>query len=230
MKKIWRFIKSSLRFRLVFLVLLAALPALSIILYSGLQQRDEVLKDARDNALRLVQFAAARHEVVIEDTRVFLVALSHSMDPSEPDFNGCGHLFNHLKQMHFPFYSGFYVADLEGNILCTMPDGDVPEDLLGCHHYLSLIGADDFVISEYHICRNTGKGVISMGFPVYNDIDEQVGVINISIDLKWFNDFAEQADIPPKSSLGPSWHISPIPIIGWVNRSRKARWRKTSCA
>jgi len=201
MKKIWRFIKTSLRFRVVFLVLLAALPALSIILYTGLQQREGVLKDARDNALQLVRFAAQRHEVVIEDTRVFLVALSHSMDPSDANFDGCGHLFTHLKQVHFPFYSAFYVADLEGNILCTMPDGDLPEDLLGCHHYLSLIGARDFVISEYHICRNTGKGVISMGFPVYNNSDEQVGVINISIDLKWFNDFAQQADIPPKSSL-----------------------------
>ncbi len=201
MKRIWRFVKSSLRFRLVFLVLMAALPVLAIIIYTGWQQREGVLEDARQNALQLVQFAAARHEVVIEDTRVFLVALSHSLDPSDVSFDGCGHLFTHLKQVHFPFYSAFYVADLEANILCTMPDGDLPEDLEGCHHYQSLIGARDFVVSEYHICRNTGKGVISMGYPVYNNEDVQVGVINISIDLKWFNDFAQQADIPPKSSL-----------------------------
>ena len=201
MRKLWRFVKSSLRFRLVFLVFLAALPALSIILYTAWGQREEVLDDARHSALQLVEFAAKRNEVVLEDTRVFLVSLSHSLDPTGDGFNSCGHLFSHLKEVHFPFYSAFYVADLEGNILCTMSDGDLPADLIGCHHYQELIVAGDFVVSEYHICRNSGKGVISMGYPIFNEYDDQVGVINISIDLKWFNDFAQEADIPPKSSL-----------------------------
>ena len=201
MKEMWRFIKSSLRFRLVVLVILAALPALALTLYSGWEQSENVLQDAKENAFQLVSFAASRHELLIEDTRIFLISLSHSLDPSEDAFTGCGHIFAHLKNEHFPIYSAFYVADLEGNVVCTMPDGDLPTDLLGCHHYLDLIAADDFVVSEYHICRNTGKGVISMGYPIWGIDDIRKGVINISIDLKWFNEFAQQSDLPPKSSL-----------------------------
>jgi signal transduction histidine kinase len=192
---------SSLRFRLILLVSLATLPALLLTVFNGLEQRRQVEAEALDNALQLTQFASTKNELLIEDTRVTLIALSHAMNFDGDDLRGCGHLFNHLKEVHFPFYSAFYVADLNGNILCTMPNGDLPADLLGCQHYLELIETDDFVVSEYHICRNSGKGVISMGYPVWDSKDTKIGVINVGIDLMWFNDFAAQAELPPGATL-----------------------------
>ena len=192
---------SSLRFRLTLLVLLATLPALALTVYNGYEQRRFAEADASDNAYQLVQFAASKNELLIEDTRVILISLSHAMDFAGDGLQSCGHLLNHLKDVHFPFYSAFYVADLDGNILCSMPNGDVPEDLLGCQHYQSLIASDDFVVSEYHICRNTGKGVISMGYPIWDDSEQKIGVINVGIDLMWFNDFAVQAELSPGSDL-----------------------------
>jgi len=192
---------SSLRFRLILLVLLATLPALLLITYDGREQHQHIEYEALDNALQLTEFAASKNELLIEDTRVILLSLSHAMDFAGSDLQGCGHLLNHLKDVHFPFYSAFYVADLEGNILCSMPDGDLPEDLLGCQHYQSLVASDDFVVSEYHLCRNTGKGVISMGYPIWDDHDQKLGVINVGIDLMWFNDFAVEAELPFDSTL-----------------------------
>jgi len=201
MKKLWLFVRSSLRFRLVFLVLLAALPALSLTFFSGWEQRKHAESEAKDNALRLAQFSVSKHELLIEDTRVFIIALSHSLDLTSEDIQGCGHLFAHIQDTHFPFYSAFYVADLMGNILCSMPNGDLPEDLPTCHHYQELIASDDFVVSAYHICRNTGRGVISMGYPLFDNLGQRVGVINISMDLRLFNTFAQEIDLPPGSTL-----------------------------
>lgn len=192
---------SSLRFRLILLVLVATLPALLLTVYNGLEQRAQIEADALESALQLTQFAAEKNEIMIEDTRIILISLSHAMNFDGDDLGGCGHLFVHLKEEYFPFYSAFYVADLDGNILCTMPDGDVPADLLGCHHYQSLVVSEDFVVSEYHICRNSGKGVISMGYPLWDLDDNKIGVINIGIDLMWFTDFAIGAQLPPDSTL-----------------------------
>jgi signal transduction histidine kinase len=192
---------SSLRVRLILLVLLATLPALLLTIYNGREQRQHAEVEALENALRLAEFAASQNEFLIEDTRVILISLSHAMNFGGEDLQGCSHILNHLKDVHFPFYSAFYVADLEGNILCSMPDGDLPEDLLGCHHYQSLIASDDFVLSKYHICRNTGKGVISMGYPIWDANNQKIGVINVGIDLMWFSDFALQAEMPPDSTL-----------------------------
>jgi signal transduction histidine kinase len=192
---------SSLRFRLILLVLLAMLPALLLTIFNGLEERKQVETEALENALQLTQFAAERNELLIEDTRVALISLSHAMNFKGDNLSGCGHLFNHLKEVHFPFYSAFYVADLEGKILCNMPNGDIPTDLLGCDHYLELVNSDDFVVSEYHICRNSGKGVISMGYPIWDSVENKIGVINVGIDLMWFNDFAAEVDLPPGSTL-----------------------------
>ena len=192
---------SGLRLRLVVLVVLAALPALALILYGGYEQRKQAQVIVSQNALQNVQFAASKDELLIESTRSLIVALGHSFSP-EPDVSlGCDHLFNHLNEFHFPYYSAFYVADLRGNILCTIPGGEVPEDLLNCPHYNNLLVAHDFVISEYHLCRHSRRGVIAMGYPLLDDELNRIGVINIAIDLQWFSDFAQQADLPPGSTL-----------------------------
>ena len=192
---------SSLRVRIILVVILAALPALILTLYSGLDERQQAAINAQESMLRTARYAADQHEILIEDTRVLLLTMSHAFNLTEHELGNCGHVFSHLKDIHFPFYSSFYVADLEGNILCTMPTGDVPEDLATCTHYQNLIASEDFVISEYHICRNTGKGVISMGYPVWNVNNQKVGVINIGIDLALFNDFAANANLPEGSTL-----------------------------
>ncbi len=183
------------------MVLLSTLPALLLTVYNGLEQRAQIEAEAMENALQLTRFAAEKNELLIEDTRVILISLSHAMNFEGDDLGGCGHLFVHLKEEYFPFYSAFYVADLDGKILCSMPDGDVPADLPGCNHYLSLIASDDFVVSEYHICRNSGKGVISMGYPIWDVADQKIGVINVGIDLMWFTDFAISAHLPSDSTL-----------------------------
>jgi signal transduction histidine kinase len=193
--------KSSLRFRLIGLVVLAALPALALTLYTGVEQRRQAEAVVKQNAFQSVQFAAAKDELLIESTRSLIVSLAHSLNPEDEEFFGCGHLFSHLKEFHFPYYSAFYVADLEGNILCTIPGGETPEDLLGCEHYNELIVSDDFVVSKYHICRHSRKGVIAMGYPLLDQEFNRRGVVNVAIDLQWFGDFAQEADLPPGSTL-----------------------------
>jgi len=52
-----RFSFSSLRFRLLLLVLIATTPALSLILYSAWEDRQREKAKAQENALRLAQIA-----------------------------------------------------------------------------------------------------------------------------------------------------------------------------
>jgi len=163
---------------------MAALPALALTIFTGIEQRTQAEANVKQNALQNVQFAASKHELLIESTRVFIISFAHSVNPKDVGIVECGHLFTHLQETHFPFYSAFYVADLDGHILCTIEGGEVPDDLAHCSHYQNLIAAEDFEISEYHICRNSGKGVISMGYPIFDYDDVKIGVINISKDSR----------------------------------------------
>ena len=192
---------SSLRVRLILFVLLAALPALGLTLYTGLEQRKQAAAEAQADALSLVHFVTGNHELIIENTRGFLIALSHSFSSRYGQLDQCGEVFSHLLETHFPYYSAFYIADLNANILCSMKTGDTPDDLGTCEHYQNLIHAQGFVTSQYHICHNTGKGVIAIGYPVRDKNDQVEGVINVSLDLAWFNQMASDAHMPPGSTL-----------------------------
>jgi hypothetical protein len=64
-----RLFRSSLRSRLLLLVLLALLPALALILVTAWEQRQLAAVDAQESALRLSRLAASNQERLIEGAR-----------------------------------------------------------------------------------------------------------------------------------------------------------------
>jgi len=192
---------SSLRVRLVFLVLLAALPALALTIYSGQEQRKLADAAVEKEILRLSEMATIHQETFIENTRIFLVALSHMSAVRSPDLTECKELFAHLFQEHYPQFASFYVADLEANVVCTAPFTHAPDHLSECEHYAMMVASQDYVVSNYHICHSSGEAIMAMGYPVYDYENNFIRVINISIDLSWLNELASQANLPAGSTL-----------------------------
>src|SRR5581483_12153307 len=80
---------ASLRDRLVAVVLLAALPAFGLALYTHRVQRREQARAARDDAWRLARVGAQVHEQRLAELRRLLTvaaALPEARDPAAP---GC---------------------------------------------------------------------------------------------------------------------------------------------
>jgi signal transduction histidine kinase len=192
---------SSLRVRLVLLVLLAALPALALTIYSGREQRRLAEENVEKEILRLSEMATIHQETFIENTRIFLVALSHMSAVRSPDLTECQELFAHLFTQHYPQFASFYVADLNAHVVCNAPNTHVPSRLGECEHYAMMVASEDYVVSNYHICHSTGEAIMAMGYPVHDYDDNFIRVINISIDLSWLNQLASQADLPAGSTL-----------------------------
>ncbi len=192
---------SSLRVRLVLLVLLAALPALALTVYSDREQRKLAETSVEMEILRLSQLATINQETFVENTRIFLVALSHMPAVRSHDLSECQELFAHLFTEHYPQFASFYVADLEAHVVCSAPNSHVPNRLKECDHYAMMVSQQDYVVSNYHLCHATGEAIMAMGYPVYDNENNFIRVINISIDLTWLNELAAQVDLPAGSIL-----------------------------
>src|SRR5688572_27627733 len=78
---------SSLRVRLVLLVLLAVLPSLILILHRASEQRRAAITQVKQDALRVARLASANHEQFAEGARQLLIAIAHlpAIQGSEPD-------------------------------------------------------------------------------------------------------------------------------------------------
>src|SRR6266508_2994119 len=106
---------SSLRFRLLLLVLLAIIPALGLMLWNAAEQRRAAALEAEASALRLAQIASINQERVIEVARELLSAVAQLPQVRKRDSQGCSSLFaNLLKQ--YRGYANLVAAEPNGNV------------------------------------------------------------------------------------------------------------------
>lgn len=122
-------IQPSTRGRIVLLVVLAALPALLLTVYSSWDERTRSESHARDNLRRLAARAAQRQEQIIEGARQTLAAISLALAGSQDDQARCyEYLAKLLAQSAGIFHSmGTYRADAFGaafNVLLHPPCGE----------------------------------------------------------------------------------------------------------
>jgi len=64
---------ASLRLRLWLLVFLAFMPALGLMVYTALEQRQHAVKEVKNQALRMAQIASSDQERRIDGTRYLLM-------------------------------------------------------------------------------------------------------------------------------------------------------------
>ncbi len=192
---------SSLRSRLALIIILTAVPGILLLVQVGVNQREAAKQDTLNEVIHLAKVASSVEGLIVEDAKSFLLTVSHLPTVREREYEECNAIFRHMFEEHFDYYSAFYVADLEGNILCSPPEKHAPPNFEECDHYQNLIHATDFTLSGYHICRVTGKAVMSIGYPVYDMQDVFFNVANVSLDLIWFYDFAKDAGLPEGGEL-----------------------------
>ena len=134
MTRLW---PSSLRFRLLLLVLLAVVPALGLTLYTYTELRRLTAADVRREALRLTRIAASDQEDTIKDTRQLLFALAQLPQVRSADPVACYEFFARLLNQ-YPQYALLGVISSDGDILCsdnpTSPRrGSISAGRLRCH-------------------------------------------------------------------------------------------------
>jgi signal transduction histidine kinase len=195
----WPFF-SSLRARLLLLVLLAVIPALGLTLYTNLEERQLRKAQVQEHAMRLSRLVSADHERLIEDARKLLAALSRLPGVREGTRAACDALFADLLTRHSS-YANLGVIGADGNVLCSgLPmTGQV---YVGDRAYFRRARETrDFAIGDYQIGRVTGKATLNFGYPVLDDAGHVPAVVFAALDLAWLNELASQAGLPPGSML-----------------------------
>ena len=190
---------ASLRTRLLLLVLLAAIPALGLTLYTNLEERQLRKALVQEHAMRLSRLVSADYERLIEDARQLLVSLARLPAVRDRNRAACNALFADLLTQHSS-YANLGVIDTDGNVICTaVPITD--EVYLGDRVYFRrALETRDFAIGEYQVGRITDKATVNFGYPVLDDVGHVRAVVFAALDLAWL-ELARQAGLPPGTML-----------------------------
>ena len=155
---------TSLRVRLILLVLIATIPALGITLYSGLYHREHERQEALANALKLAQEISRDHDHLIQNARHILFTLSKIPQVQQQDKAACSKIFADVMEQAEGFRA----------LIAIKPNGDMfassipvtrPINYSDRPWFQRLLKTRDFVIGEYLIGRVTGKPLIVLAHP-----------------------------------------------------------------
>ena len=178
---------SSLRSRLILLILMAVVPAFGLLYYSAAEHQQLMAEQVKQNSLAAVRLIAAEHDRVLDNAHEFLVTLSRVPQIRSSDKAECRKILSGLLE---PRYADLMVADRAGNPLCVaLPPGRGLAMAAGIHHSRS-IQTYDFSVGTVRVDQNGAKMLLDVAYPVMDQPGVVRAVVSAALDLSWISHIA----------------------------------------
>ena len=193
--------KLRTRGRILLLVVLAALPALVLTIYSALDRRDSEERQARAELTRLVRLAAMQQWQVVEGARQMMVASSPILLTLLEDPQRCTQYFAGLLAQNRNSYHSMGLLTQDGQLICNAVSWR-DKVYAGDRLYFRLARETGrFAVGEYQIGRVTGQAGINFGLPM-RDADHEIKAVAFAgLDLEDLGRMAEATPLPPEGIL-----------------------------
>lgn len=191
---------SSLRVRLILLVLLAVLPALGLIVYSAVEQRRLGTEAAKLEAVRLVRVVSSMNERMLEGVRQLLITLSQIDSVRNRNSAECNVLFSNVMRLQ-PVYANIGGIRLDGSVFASAVPVAEPVNLADRPYFQDAINRRDVSLGTYQFGRITRKSSVNVAYPIFDFSNRLAGVIFAALDLSWMRNVVTNADLPQNVSL-----------------------------
>jgi len=189
---------SSLRSRLILLIVTAMIPAFALIVDSAGKYRELTAEQVKQNVLIASRAVASEQDRVLENAHEFLVTLSRLPQIREKDSNACGKILAGLLE---PRYADLTLANPNGSRICSaLSPGISLADTKGPRNGQSA-EADDFSVGDIRRHLSTGKTLLDARYPVLAGPGIVRAFISATIDLSWINRVAVDTHLHPGATF-----------------------------
>jgi signal transduction histidine kinase len=183
----------SIRKKLQALLLVVFLPAVAVIVATGLNQRRSEIEEARRNALFMVKSLTAQQEQIASATKTMLTLLAQLPAVRSRDAKECNHLFGEIHRQ-FPVYSVILAVTPDGNVFAaSMPFKPGTINLADRKHVRDAIQTRDFSVGEYIVGRISNVRSLNYTYPVFDTEGSLVAVVIVGFNLDEYARFISKA-------------------------------------
>jgi diguanylate cyclase (GGDEF)-like protein len=181
---------------------LALLPAFVFLLYQSFAQRQHVASDARKDALRLVQLAAAEQRQMVAMARQQLLMLAQLPIVQRPDWTAlCNRTFADLLKQN-PTYANLGVIDRGGDVRCSAVPMKQRVNVSDRDYFRAAMATGTFAVGAFQTGRITGRSTVVFAQPMPDAAGEIQGMVFIAMDLlAWLDQLAAGTLLPPGTAL-----------------------------
>jgi signal transduction histidine kinase/HAMP domain-containing protein len=185
---------SSLRVRLMLLVLLSIFPTMALLFYNVAEERRHAAFVAQESALRVAREVASDHQQLIDGARQLLMGLSQVPAIRTLDAEACSTLFADILRK-FSGYTNLAVVTPTGSMVCSGLPFRGPINIADRPYFQETLNQRGFTGSEYSTDPVTGKASIAIGYPVFDAVGVARAFLFAGLDLSWGDSHVE-AQLP----------------------------------
>jgi PAS domain S-box-containing protein len=194
------FFFNSLRFRFIFLVLIAAIPAIILTIYTGFEQRSIARRSSQDDALRIARLVASHHAAQIEGARQLLIALARLPQIHSLDGEICNPILQELAPL-YPQYTSIRVTDANGRVMCSSLQDQRGMSLANRPYFQDTIQTGAFTVGDFMIGTTTEQSIVPFSYPFFGENDQFMGMVVATMSLDWLIELARDVDLPELSAI-----------------------------
>ncbi|MGH2634357.1 MAG: PDC sensor domain-containing protein, partial [Tepidiformaceae bacterium] len=196
---------SSLRLRLVLLVLVALIPAAIVIYYSAADRRADSASRVRAQTVQLATNAAADYNRSIESSREFLLPMGQLLgllgNLSTLKESSCAPTFDKLIGDDRRVLS-LSIALPDGTVVCGNGAGSATQaNIANDQFFTDAVSRRDLAVSGLTIDQPTGKQTIDVAYPIVAPNGSLTGVIFAGLDMVALSNDVGSRQLPEGSFI-----------------------------
>ena len=190
----------SIKIQLLLLAFIVAIPAVGIIVYSGIQMRETVIHEAQMETERLANNIAAEQQNLVTATQQLITVLSELPEVKARDRKRVEPILGHIIKLNAQ-YSNLIIADRKGLVWATAVPTRPPYIVSDRRYFKNALASGQLSSGEYLIGRASILQAFGIGHPLRNENGEIVGVIGMAFRLDAMKDLLNRSKLPSGTSF-----------------------------
>ncbi|MCM0082946.1 PAS domain-containing protein [Geomonas sp. Red32] len=190
-----RFTQLPIRIQLLAIAILLTLPALGIILYSGLRARHESYRNAEIETQKLADNLAARQEGLVTEAQLLGSLLADLPEVNSRNKEKVEPLIVRIHKKN-PQYTSILIADETGRIWASSIDGMDEVSIADRRYFKSARATMRFSSGEYALHRVLNSPTVSFAYPLTRNGNGFHGTVILSYDLAIMRTVLQRSRLP----------------------------------
>lgn len=201
--KCW--LEGSIGRNLALLLIIALIPAFSILLFSGLEQRQSAIKDAEKNVRLLTRSMAQAQLDLVNTSRSILSTLALLPEIQAFELSTGEKIFQSLIKQN-PEFQNFTLTDLQGDVVASALAFE-NINLADRKHFNEAIADNDFAVGEFIFSRvGTVEPALAFAYPVRTADGTVRGVLTAAVNLSRFSAMQNIPQLSDQSFIAVTDH------------------------
>lgn len=194
------FRRVSIRTQILVLMSVVAIPALGIIVYSGITMRNAAVHDARLQTQRLAENIAAEQTNLVTAAQQLMIALAQLPDVQARNRERMSQVLINIQRLS-PQYSNILIAGPDGHVWAHAIPGGPSINVSDRRYFQNAMASGGLSSGEYIHSRITTHHTFNIAQAFRNGRGAIDGVIIVGFVLEYYRQALARSGLPPESGF-----------------------------